>query len=216
METKALMGGAIAAAIGAIAWGLVGWLTGMELGILAWGIGGLVGLGVMRAGTPSASTAIAAGVLALVAIMGGKILAIQFALPGFARDFAEEQVASELSPSLYQEMKADAAAWADHEGSVEEFMIERGYTEAEEMLEVGSEEVADFQQYSVPQLEALAGSNAPTYEKWREQRLDEVTDSILEGISLATVLPYTFSLFDILWIILGVSTAWRMGMGGAS
>jgi len=215
MDSKALTGGLIAAVSGAFLWGLLGWITEAEFGILAWAIGGLVGFGVMRSASPSANAAITAGVLALAAILGGKILAIQFALPGYAREYAEEETAG-LTMSFYQELKGDAEVWAEHDASVEEFMVDRGYTEAEDLVDVDDAEVQFFHENSVPVLEELGGANPPSFAEWKEAQTEQLAAAIVDSISLGDVLPSTFGLFDILWIVLGVGTAWRMGMGGES
>ena len=73
----ALMGGSVAAVIGAVAWIGIVIATGYELGILAWGIGGLVGFGVLlssRDHIVGDLSGLLAAVIALLSITLPKLL----------------------------------------------------------------------------------------------------------------------------------------------
>lgn len=69
-----ILGGVIGGVMGAGAWVAIVHFTGYEVGFVAWGIGLLVGLGAMTmsGGRSTALGAVAAGLIALVAVLGGK------------------------------------------------------------------------------------------------------------------------------------------------
>lgn len=84
-----LIGGVIAGVIGALAWAGISYGTGYEIGWIAWIIGGMVGLGVAvgdrrESGTPAG---ILAAVIAIISILGGKYLAVDWIIAkGFDAD----------------------------------------------------------------------------------------------------------------------------------
>lgn len=82
---RAVIGGLIGGAIGALAWAGVVVFTGYEVGWIAWGVGGLVGYGVAKGNEDGARSSTAAGTLAVViaalAIVAGKYAGIQSVMP---------------------------------------------------------------------------------------------------------------------------------------
>lgn len=85
----ALLAGLVAAAVGALAWGLIVRWTDYEVGIVAWGIGFVVGTAVVagargRRGPPLQVVAVACS---LLGILLGKYLSFAFAI----QELAEEE-----------------------------------------------------------------------------------------------------------------------------
>ncbi len=80
---KAVVGGLLGGALGAILWALVVHFTQYEIGWIAWAVGGMVGYGVALGNRGTAYAPKPAGILAVVitllAIAGGKFLAVQVA-----------------------------------------------------------------------------------------------------------------------------------------
>ncbi len=95
----ALLGGAFAAALGGLGWGLIVRFTGYEIGWVAWGIGLLAGFGVLisaggRKGVPLQFVAVASAVLGIAV---GKYLSFFYSLKNYvAEEYGAEAVA-ELS-----------------------------------------------------------------------------------------------------------------------
>lgn len=67
---------AVAALVGAIAWGLITFYSNTEIGVLAWAIGGLVGLGVAFAAKSQLAQnhLVVSVAFALAGVIGGKYL----------------------------------------------------------------------------------------------------------------------------------------------
>ena len=85
---KGALGGAIAAAVGAAAWGLIVWVTDYEIGFAAVGIGLLVGWAVLmasgrRKGFPLQIIAV---LLSVMGILVGKYVAVYLVLRDFLGD----------------------------------------------------------------------------------------------------------------------------------
>ncbi|MEZ6194580.1 MAG: hypothetical protein R3F20_02465 [Planctomycetota bacterium] len=65
---------AAVAVVGALVWGAVTYLTNFEIGWIAWGIGAAAGAAAVKAGGFGARDAVIVGIIAVVAILGGKYL----------------------------------------------------------------------------------------------------------------------------------------------
>lgn len=211
MKTTAIIAAVIAAAIGAIAWGALGALTGYEIGILAWGLGALVGIAVRVAGGGGPADAVAAAILAMLAIFAGKALAIEWGLAGFAMEDAAEF----LPPELYREYQADAAAWQQVDASdpeaVDAFMVSHGYTEAASAADVSFEERQGFREARAPLLLAMHEEQW-SEDEWRENMVTITTGEILASYSWFDRIKDSLGLFDIIFIFLGVSTAFKIAL----
>jgi hypothetical protein len=74
----AFIGGLVGGVIGAGIWAAIVYFTGFEIGIVAWGIGLLVGFGalVLSGGRAGAAGGVIAAVLALGAVLLGKVLVV--------------------------------------------------------------------------------------------------------------------------------------------
>jgi len=115
---RAVIGGLVGGAIGALLWAGVVVFTGYEVGWIAWGVGGLVGYGVAKGNEGGGRSSTAAGTLAVViaalAILGGKYAGIVSLMPSddeitamFLESFEnEEYVVSYVA----DEVAADFAA----------------------------------------------------------------------------------------------------------
>ncbi|MCA9003544.1 MAG: hypothetical protein KDB61_16590, partial [Planctomycetes bacterium] len=90
MEINAVLGAVIGAILGAIVWAAIAAYTGYEIGWVAWGVGGAVGLGAFMMEGRGAMSGIVCGVLAVVAILAGKFMALH-AIAGQEMDnFADQ------------------------------------------------------------------------------------------------------------------------------
>ena len=93
--TLPLVGGAIGGAVGAAIWAAIAYFLGLEIGWIAWGIGVMVGLGTKLAAPDrlSIQTGVSAALIAVVAVAGGKYLAVHLSL---------DKALDELSAGSYE------------------------------------------------------------------------------------------------------------------
>ncbi len=193
--TFAIVGGAIAAGLGAALWAGVVIGTGYEIGWVAWGVGLLVGLvvaGVARSTSPGVGLA-AAG-LALAGLLLGKLLIFQWGAPAIAT----------------QEIEASAAMMRQ---AVAVQMVEAGEATEELIAAVGGMsfggEVDDGAFAPVDaKLAAMSGDE-------RHRAAEHLAAAVLDAIPMGERVQMQLSPFDLLWGFLAVGTAFKIGAGGA-
>lgn len=194
-------GAVLAGAIGMGAWYILIKVTGYELGIAAWGIGVFIGFAALLLAKGGSNTlGLIAGACALVAIIGGQFLVMKTYLaelmdefiPGTYDEqmiFAQEAVAAENDEELRR------AIWGDYPDFDASF--------------ISDEELADFRTEDLPELREFI-NGTPTREEY-EESLRESYGSPETNLAL---LKDSFSLFTLLWLFLGVGSAYKLGRGG--
>jgi hypothetical protein len=209
MKPTAIVGGVVAAAVGALVWAAIGGLTGYEIGIVAWGIGIAVGFGMRLTGGGGQQAAIVACLLTVAAIFAGKAIGFGWAAPRELAKMSEEMFPSES----YDEMKTDADGWAAVDtadsAAVAAFMISHGFTEAEATDEVTEEERDGFLEEAAPGLVEFHDKGW-TLEQWREHESSEMAAMLTGGTSWVDRIKSSLGFLDIVFILLGVSTAWKI------
>lgn len=193
---------------GALLWSLIASSFGYELGIVAWGIGAAIGLAVALTGGSGQKAGVVSAGLALVAILGGKFLfydSIKDDLLGLL----DGEVAAELQAVFEQEKRIATqyeAVQYDPDG-VRQFLVDQGYSEAFVAEDVSDEEVAWFNENIQPQLSTL--QYAPDFETWyRDTMAMELAD-----VSTLDMLLEDFGLLSVIFLLLGISSAFRLGHG---
>ncbi len=210
MPSRVLLAAVAGAAGGAIVWALVAGLTGYEVGYVAWGVGALVGFAAAKAGGRGTTTGLACAGLALVAIFAGKLLATHFAV----RSEVRNQLARIYSYDTYNELMVDAQLYGDVEGEDElrRFLVDRNYSFASEPAEVSAGELDDFRANSLPQIKAFS-DGPPPYEAWRQRSIADAYARVMAQVSTVQVVADNLGLFDILFAVLGLTTAFKLGEG---
>ena len=140
--------------------------------------------------------------VALASILAGKALAMKFYVDGELDKVKDE---------WYQEAMRDADDFASINGNEDEyptFMIDHGFTEADDEFEITEEELDFFKSDSVPALERAKGQ---TFSQWEED-LDESMSDLLNSMIGAGV-KESIGVLDIVFGILGIVTAFKVGAG---
>lgn len=201
-----------AAITGALLWKIVAVTTGMEFGLLAWLIGGMIGLAASFDEAEGTATGVLCALLAVLAIFGGKFLAYDSMLNEFTSTSAEELMMDEDYMSWYQMELAESREFAkvhDDEG-LRQFMIDNDYTLATTLATVPVSDIEDFLTLVAPRLEALAQDNL-SFEAWIEMEQQQLSDV---DISAGSLVFQSLGLVDIVFLLLGVGTAFRLGRDG--
>ncbi|MCB1125250.1 MAG: hypothetical protein KDM81_02055, partial [Verrucomicrobiae bacterium] len=200
MGTVGAVGGAL---VGMMIWFLLIKATGYEIGWVAWGVGGLTGFvcRVLGAGYSRTLGFIAAG-CAFVAILGGEYLATQ--------DAFNTLLANELEGTYEQHVAfARKAVNLETDDQIRQFLVdqsaEEGFSLPPETFT--DEDIQSFREESLPELRDLAEGRPPKAE-YEENLRKEISDAVRGELFKAS-----FSLWTILWLILGVGSAWRLGTG---
>lgn len=204
MKPVAILGACIGGLIGALIWAGITYAFEYEIGYMALAVGALVGFGAVALGGSGEKVAACCSVIAVVSILGGKVLAISMFM------------GNSLSTELYALLEPDAEAYAEvrTDWDVRRFMVEMGYTEAGSAGEVSPQELQNFQNSFGPVLEDMV-ENRPGLKEWRDS---ETAQTFLAGIedqmevSTLDVLKSSFSIIDIIFFVLGIVTAYRVAL----
>jgi len=195
---SAALGAGIA---GALAWGAVVHFTNYEIGYLAWGIGALIGWAAGFMGARGKTASIAAAVIALVSIVGGRYLGLTLSMGSIT-----DEARAGLSADMFAEYQRDATDWsgvdATDDAAVRAFMVTHAWAEEP----VPAEDLAGFKTDTAPLLAWMHASN-PSLEQWR----DRLVESLDTSIDLE-VMKSSFSAIDLLFAFLGISTAYGLVM----
>ncbi|MEJ2621484.1 MAG: hypothetical protein P8163_14835 [Candidatus Thiodiazotropha sp.] len=207
LTMQGLIAGAAAALIGALLWKGITVAIDYELGFIAWIIGGGIGFAVAFSGNRGQAAAVFCGVMALVAILGGKYLFFSGLQNQVGEIIADSSADLHL---LYAEEMSDAKALAavNGEADTRQFMVDHGYSEASSADSVTREELDQFQNEITPRLVGFSDL-PPSYDEWYQSTIEEN----FESISPIDILIESFDFFDAIFLFLGISTAARIGYG---
>ncbi len=204
---KSIAAGAAAALLGAVIWNIVGNVFDYELGIVAWGIGGAVGYAVAITGSSGDKAAMICAALALLAILGGKYMLYS----GFKDDISQLVTDNvEDLQSLYDVQMEAVEAYANvtDEQSLRSFMVDYEYSESTSPDGITDDEIELFRTESEPQLSRFV-LKKPDYGEWVQATFAEPFGEI----STIDLIKENFGILDIIFLFLGVGTAFRLGRG---
>ena len=202
-EGSPLLAGLLAAIGIIVVWvGLV-YMTHHPVGVAAWGVGGLLGLVVAKVATPptKASGALAA-VLTFFTVLLAKVVVVVVALQPIIRQelanspasltivfLLEKTAHKSFSPELQATINARPDLVADTT------LFGPGYELREQMIH-----------------EAAVEARASSFDE-RNRLIHVYFDKFLDRLGFWVLLWKTFGVLDLLWIGLGISTAWTLGQG---
>ena len=197
----------LAAAVGALAWAGIAYLTEYELGYVAWAIGGMVGWAMAKFGGRGNACAATAAVLAVAGIAGGKLLGTHFLVEKQLRASCEETFNTALHAELLGDSVDYAALGADaSDDDLRRFMVEHRYTGADAAADVAEEELETFLAMTAPQLQALHAKPL-SYEEWYAEREAESRRFLDQDFSIVQANLDALNAIDLLFVLLGVTTA---------
>ncbi len=198
-----LLAGLLAAIGIIVAWvGLV-YVTHHPVGIAAWGVGGLLGIVVAKAAKPptKATGALAAGLTLVTALLAKVVVVVVALQPMMRQELAndpgplimlfllEKTEQKSFSPDLQATINARPDLVADTT------FFGPGHELRTKMIN-----------------EAAAAAKASSFDE-RKRLVHKHYDKFLDKLGFGVLLLATFGLLDLLWIGLGMSTAWTLGQG---
>jgi phosphate/sulfate permease len=197
--------------VGAGLWAAIAYYAEMELGLLAWGIGAAVGAAMMagvkeRAGSASG---VAALVIALVSIVGGKYFAVELAFGDVDSEWEqeaermandEEYTISWLADDVILEYE-EAGKPINYPPGAD---IDMPETKADYPADVWAEAEQRWAAMSPKEQEDFRADVLEEYKAFYDDFAGEIkTEGFLAS----------FSLFDLLWFGLGGVSAYKLGAG---
>ena len=198
-----LLAGLLAAIGITVAWvGLV-YLTHHPVGVAAWGAGGLLGITVAKnAKPPSQATGALAAVLTVVTVFLAKVLLVAVALQPIVRQELANNPGSLIMVFLVEKVEQKSFS-----PELQATLDKRPDLVADSsFMGLGSE----LREQMID--EAAAAAKASSFAE-RERLIHKHFDQFLSKLGFWPLFLGTFRLLDLLWIGLGISTAWTLGQG---
>ncbi|MBX3451356.1 MAG: hypothetical protein KF777_17445 [Planctomycetaceae bacterium] len=209
---RCLVCGLLGGAIGAAIWVAVGYLTQYEIGWIAWGVGFLVGVGVLFGANlgggedDSSLQGVLAAVLAIGCVVGAKYLLFQIVVEGARQELV--QTMSNQGDLTDEEMIAGLA------DDIAMEMIESGKTvqwPPGMTLDQASVE-ADYPKDVWRKATAQWNDLKPDDRQERKDLRRAAITSLIQALPMGSFSDM-FSPWDLLWLGLAATTAFKIGGG---
>ncbi len=209
---SAVIGGLVAGAIGSGIWAVIAYVTGFEIGWIAWVVGLLVGIGVALGNKNEGSVpaGVLAAVLAILSVVGGKYAMVRMVMPG-----DDDLVATSIAALTDDEMVVSYIA-DDVVGEFEQRGRVVSWPEGAVPVQAAAKAdyPADVWSIAASRWEALSAEEQAAYRA--ELRSDiEASAAAFQDMMSQAGLIQTFGLMDIIFFMLAVVTAFKVGRKGA-
>ena len=201
-----LLAGLIAGILLAVVWTFLVYVTHNLVPLAAWGVGGLIGLAVAKSARgPSASLGTLAALLTLGAVVLTKVLILAFAL----RPMVEDEIVR--SPDATAAMfLVDMTTHRSFSPELQAALDQQVRTGHDTVLgAVG----AELTHRMIDEARARTKASAPAE---RERLVRTHTGSLFARVGFLPLLGRLFGLMDILWLGLGISSAWKLAQSGTN
>ena len=162
-------------------------------------------------GETSAATGALCAVIAAGSILAGKALAVKFVF--------DKEIAKEME-SLYDEFDRMAGRFAqvdaDDDNAISQFLVDEEMTYAPNAGEVGTDEIVDFKTDVMPFLKDISAGKVDK-SNWLDSEYGvEMMDAINAEFSIIDIVKEGLGAMDIIFGLLGIVTAFKVGSGVGS
>ena len=204
-----LVAGLLTGGLSAVAWTLLVYFTHNPVSLAGWGVGGLIGIVVAKSPRrDGASLSTLAVILTIATVVLAKALILAFALGPIVRDEITRNRGATtaifmLDMTTHRSFSPELQGAIDQQGR-EGPDTARTPRRMEQAFELSERIMA----------EARARDSAATPAE-REQLVRTYSDSLLAREGFLSMLGRAFSFWDLLWLGLGVSSAWQLTRGSA-
>lgn len=193
---RGFFGGVVGGVIGAAAWGAIAYFTHYELGVVAWVVGAAVGYGVSMGmeGKGRPAVGVLAAFLAFASIFGGKLATAHFAAQDYIHDSGKDWDETDAFQCFVDKVALE------YEGNGSDLSAPRG--DEAYPPEVVKEAEGRWAGMSESERESFMVS-------WVAERRQEMAEHA--GVMTLIAFVGSMSPYDLLWTVLAVGTAYRMG-----
>jgi hypothetical protein len=199
-----LLAGLIAGFVLMIAWIVLARMTHNDVGLASWGVGGLLGIVIAKsARPPTRATGVLAALLTAGTLLVTKVAVVIFALqPALRDEFVQDR---EATSALYMlEMTKSHSFSPDLQHTIDarpDLLRDTSFLGPGTELRMRMDSEATERARSATPAE-------------RERLVRTHFDAtLLEKVGFWVLLLTSFGPLDLLWIGLGISTAWKLGQG---
>ena len=196
---RGISGAIVGGLLGMFLWYFLIKVKGYEIGYVAWGVGVVVGFGG-RLPSPRGSHAlgIVCGVCALVAILGGQYFALLAIM--------DKEMTKLLSQGYREQMQvAQTAVNAKTREEIVQFLADHHEQQPSEITE---KDITEFKEKELPKHQDFVNGK-PSKEEY-VNKMKSVTSAF---IPKGAIFKESIGVLTLLWIFLGVGTAWKIGSG---
>lgn len=199
---RGIIGAAVGGFIGMLIWAGLIVATNTEIGWIAWGVGGLTGFAARAIGRGTGPTiGLAAAISAFIAIIGGQFLATRHAVTTFMDGVVKEGYNEHIA-------YAKEAAAAKDDSEIKAFLVKQAQLDEEDTPAISDSDVNDFKRDELPGLRKAANGQLSRAEFERTNRA-----SLESVFTTKQILLSSLSFWTLLWIALGVGSAYKLGTG---
>lgn len=198
-----------AGVLGAAAWAGLSIFANFEVGYLAWGIGALVGIAAVRLGGRGKPMAVAAAVISLCSIFGGKFIAMQAIINEEISETTAEPEYFSYVDSMRKDSMALSRLGADPTDDQLRQMLNDRQLMGAPPIEFTPQDIADFREYQVPEIEAF-GASQPSQEEWSANKRAQIESYVQASGGITGFVREDLGPIDLLFLFLGLSTAFGL------
>lgn len=196
-----LLAGLITGILLSVVWVLVVYVTHNGVGLAAWGAGGLIGVAVAKsARPPTASSGALAALLTVGTVLLAKVAVLAFALRPMVQD--EILRDPQATTAMFIVDMANHHSFSPELQAALDSQVRQGHDTA--LSDLGPE--LNFRMIREARTRAQAAAPAE-----REWVVRASTETLVTRVGFWSLLGRLFGLWDMLWLGLGVSTAWKLG-----
>ena len=203
-EGSPLMAGILTGIALIIVWVALARITHNDVGLASWGVGGLLGIVIAKMARPATrGTGWLAAILTAATLLAAKFAVVVFALqPALREEFVQDWRAT--SGLFLLDMSKNRSFSPD---------LQHTLDTRPEMLRDTSFMGAGWELRSRIDSEVVARAKASTLEE-RERLVRAHYDSgLMSKFGFWVLLLMSFGPLDLLWMGLGIATAWKLGQG---
>ena len=207
LSLVAIAAATIVALVFALVWEFVAIQFEREMGFIAWAVGGAVGGAAVFFGGRGTLTATICGCLVVASIFLGKYLIVSTYLDETIAQL--EMVGNQDWGDVYQEaVSTERGLYASipkDDNSIKQFMIDHEYTKATSVATVPADDFKFFKEQFEPWLASSASG-----EMQAASHMAEGFKATMGEISPWTLVKESLGVVDLIFLLLGVGTAFRL------
>lgn len=212
-QLQSVGAGLAAAIVGALIWAAIAYYANFEIGWIAWGIGGLVGVAVFKfEPNPGLPSGLIAVVLTCASIAGGKYLGVHFSVNKFMNEMQLNEPPDLADQELVVSYVADEVV-VEHEANGRTVAWPRGVDPSEAAAE--ADYPADVWREAS---DRWSGMSVDEQDDYRAGIVKEYHANVSHFRSVITNEAFkdSFGFIDIIFFLLGIVTAYKLGAGGVT
>ncbi len=209
INNKAFVAALLAAVLGAFIWKFVALIFELEFSFVAWGIGGAVGFSAAFLGAKGKKAGLICGLMVFAAIISGKHMIYE--------EVINQAVSSIITTDDRYGLEEDALLGevdtyyndVDDISSKKLFIYNNSYTDSETVEGVSRSDLEDFDEFILPKFESISEKRAAVSDIGRD-----LISEYFDNMSIFEFIITNLGLLDMLFIFLGVTTAYRLADNG--